>query len=289
MGQGRESGEHQAELNVHAISRDMNQRSPFRWTASAPSICYTLDGDGARSLIAIHELGGSLNSFAEIVLHLQRDFRMLRYDQRGAGLSEKPRHAFSFTDHVSDLERVLDHAGIAPPFHLLGLAAGAAIAVAFAHKNPKDCAALALCAPALSVSAERRQYLEARTALAAREGMRAVEDDTLSRSYPERYRERDPARFATYRALFLANDPVSYGHINMAFADADLGDAIADLRMPCFLLAGEHDTLRPPQQVQALLPAFADARFDAIDSGHIMPAQAPETMSQAIRSFFQSV
>src|SRR5690348_9293870 len=116
----------------------MNSASPFRWTASTPSICYKLEGAGSRSLIAIHELGGSLNSFTEIVPQLQRDFRILRYDQRGAGLSEKPRQSFSFADHVSDLERVLDHAGIAPPYHLVGLAAGAAIAVAFAQKHPKD-------------------------------------------------------------------------------------------------------------------------------------------------------
>ena len=267
----------------------MTSASSFRWTASEPSICYTLDGTGSRSLIAIHELGGSLNSFTEIVPHLQRDFRILRYDQRGAGLSEKPRRPFTFADHVSDLERVLDHAGIAPPYHLLGLAAGAAIAVAFAHKHPKDSVALALCAPALSVSADRRTYLEGRTALAARDGMRAVEGDTLSRSYPERYRERDPARFAVYRAAFLANDPVSYGHVNMAFADADVGEALRALRAPCLLLAGEHDGLRPPEQVKTIIAQIEGAKFDAIDSGHIMPVQAPEAMSQAVRSFFQSV
>jgi len=266
----------------------MNSASPFRWTVSPPSISYKLDGDGSRSLIAIHELGGNLSSFTEIVPQLQRDFRILRYDQRGAGLSEKPRHSFSFADHVADLERVLDHAGLAPPYHLLGLAAGAAIAIAFAHKHPKHSVALALCAPALSVSAERRTYLETRTALAAREGMRAVEGDTLARSYPERYRERDPARFAAYRALFLANDPVSYGHINMAFADADIGDAIAALRVPCLLLAGEHDALRPPDQVKAIVSQIEEARFDVIDSGHIMPVQAPEAMSDAVRAFFQS-
>lgn len=267
----------------------MTSASPLRWTLSEPSLCYTLDGTGSRNLIAIHELGGSLNSFAEIVPHLSRDFRILRYDQRGAGLSEKPRQSFSFTDHVSDLERVLDHAGIAPPYHFLGLAAGAAIALAFAHKHPKDSVALALCAPALSVSADRRKYLEGRTALAAREGMRAVEGDTLSRSYPERYRERDPARFAAYRAVFLANDPVSYGHVNMAFADADVSEAITSLRAPCLLLAGEHDALRPPEQVKAIVSQIEGARFDVIDSGHIMPVQAPEAMSQAVRAFFQSV
>ncbi|ARP99167.1 alpha/beta fold hydrolase [Pseudorhodoplanes sinuspersici] len=266
----------------------MTSASPLRFTASEPSICYTLDGAGSRSLIAIHELGGNLNSFAGIVPHLEHDFQILRYDQRGAGLSEKPRQSFTFADHVADLERVLDHAGIAPPHYLLGLAAGAAIALAFAHKHPKDSAALALCAPALSVSAERRTYLETRTALAERKGMRAVEGDTLSRSYPERYRERHPARFAAYRALFLANDPVGYGHINMAFADADIAEAIAALRAPCLLLAGEHDALRPPDQVKAIAGQIEGARFDMIDSGHIMPAQAPEAMSNAVRAFFQS-
>ena len=264
----------------------MTSVSPFRWTASAPSICYTSDGTGPRSLIAIHELGGSLNSFTEVVPHLSRDFRILRYDQRGAGLSEKPRQPFTFADHIADLERVLDHAGITPPYYLLGLAAGAAIALAFADKHPKDSAALTLCAPALSVSAERREYLEARTAMAARDGMRAVEGDTLSRSYPERYRERDPDRFAAYRAAFLANDPVGYGHINMAFADANIGDAITALRAPCLLLAGEHDALRPPDQVKAIVSQIEGARFDVIDSGHIMPVQAPEAMSNAVSAFF---
>lgn len=266
----------------------MTSAFPFRWTANAPSICYTTDGTGPRNLIAIHELGGSLNSFTEVVPHLSRDFRILRYDQRGAGLSEKPRQSFTFGDHIADLERVLDHAGIAPPYHLLGLAAGAAIALAFAHEHPKDSVALTLCAPALSVSAERRKYLEARTALAAREGMRAVEGDTLSRSYPDRYRERDPDRFAAYRAAFLANDPVGYGHINIAFANADIGKAIAALRAPCLLLAGEHDALRPPDQVKAIVSQIEGARFDVIDSGHIMPVQAPEAMSNAVRAFFQS-
>ena len=266
------------------FDRPMTSASPFHWTASAPSICYTLDGTGPRNLIAIHELGGSLTTFAEIVPHLQRDFRILRYDQRGAGLSEKPRQPFTFADHVADLERVLDHASITPPYHLLGLAAGAAIAVAFAHKHPKDSAALTLCAPALSVSAERRKYLESRTALAERDGMRAVEGDTLSRSYPERYRERDPARFAVYRAAFLSNDPVGYGHINMAFADADMAEAIAALRAPCLLLAGEHDALRPPDQVKAMISQIEGAHFDVIDSGHIMPVQAPEAMTPSALS-----
>ena len=158
--------------------------------------------------------------------------------------------------------------------------------MAFAHRHPKDVAALALCAPALSVSADRKGYLAGRTELAIRDGMRAIESDTLTRSYPARYRERDPARFAAYRALFLANDPVGYGHINMAFANSDVSEAIASLRAPCLLLGGEHDALRPPDQVRAMLADIAHAQYAIIDAGHIMPLQAPAAMAAALRGFF---
>jgi len=267
----------------------MNASSSLRWTTGdAPALCYTLGGSGPRDLIAIHELGGSLHSFQDLLPHLAGEARILRYDQRGAGLSEKPRAPYAFADHVTDLERVIAAAGIKPPFHFIGLAAGAAIAIAFAHRHPDDVGTLMLCAPALAVSADRREYLANRTALAAREGMRAAEGDTLARSYPARYRDRDPERFAAYRACFLANDPVGYGHANMAFADVDISDAIAALRAPCLMLAGEFDALRPPEQVRALALRIQDAQFAVIDSGHIMPVQAPQAMAQQLRAFLQA-
>ncbi|MET0868069.1 MAG: alpha/beta hydrolase, partial [Pseudorhodoplanes sp.] len=200
---------------------------------------------------------------------------------------EKPREPFAFQEHVSDLERVISCAGLKPPYSFVGLAAGCAIAVAFAHRHPGDVSQLALCAPALSVSADRKGYLADRTALAAREGMRAVAEDTLARSYPAQYRERDPEGFARYRARFLANDPVGYGHINMAFADVDTAEATAALRAPCLLLGGEYDALRPPAQVKALVLNIPHAQCRIIDAGHIMPLHAPRAMAEALLDFFK--
>jgi 3-oxoadipate enol-lactonase len=260
----------------------------FRWASeSAPSLAYAIEGTGSRTLIAIHEMGGSLESFAPLVPLIAKDFRILRYDQRGAGLSEKPREPFAFEDHVSDLERIISCAGLKPPYSFVGLAAGCAIAVAFTHRHPDEVSQLALCAPALSVSADRKGYLAERSSLAAREGMRAVADETLARSFPVRYRERGPGGFASYRARFLANDPVSYGHINMAFANVDTAEAAAALRAPCLLLGGEHDALRPPDQVNALVEIIPHAQCKIIDAGHIMPLQAPEAMAEALLDFFR--
>ena len=63
-------------------------------------------------------------------------------------------------------------------------------------------------------------------------------------------------------------------------------DAIASLRAPCLLLGGEHDALRPPDQVRAMLREIAHAQCAIIDAGHIMPLQAPDAMAAALRRLF---
>jgi 3-oxoadipate enol-lactonase len=258
----------------------------LHWTSDSPSLCFTRDGSGSRTLIAIHELGGSLASYDDLLPYLGGNTSVIRYDQRGSGLSEKPNQPYPLDAHVDDLERIAAQSGATEPFHLIALAAGSAIAVAFAHRHPDAVASLALCCAALGVAPDQHAYLANRSALAAREGMQAIEVASLARSYPDFYRARNPRRFAAYRGAFLANDPVAYGHANMAFADCDIGVAIAALRAPCLLLAGEDDALRPPDQVRLLTQQIPHAQFDTIKAGHIMPVQNPEAMAARLRAFF---
>ena len=107
-------------------------------------------------------------------------FKTLRYDQRGAGLSEKVREPFTIDDHVSDLEAVVKHSGLPGPYYVAAVAAGAAIAIGFAHARPTQVRAAVLCAAATDVSEDRRSFLIERTELASTKGMRAVADATLA-------------------------------------------------------------------------------------------------------------
>lgn len=249
---------------------------------------YTLSGSGPVPLVLIHELGGSLESFDALMPRLERDFRVLRYDQRGAGWSEKPRKPFTIADHARDLRQLLDALGLAGPFCLAGVAAGAAIAVVHTLNDPAAVHGLALCSPALTVAEDRVRYLVDRSERAMREGMAAIVDASLARSFPSVVR-RDPAAYAAYRARFLASDPVGYAHANMALADVRLDGQLRGLDLPCLVLAGTHDLLRPPEAVRALSAQLSRAIYAEIDSGHIMPVQAPEAMATHLRHFFASV
>jgi 3-oxoadipate enol-lactonase len=249
------------------------------------SLHYSVCGRGPRSLVLIHELAGTLESFDHVVPALAADFRILRADQRGAGLSEKVRSPFGLDDLVTDALALLQTAGLAPPYYVAGIASGAAIAAGMALRRPEEVAALALCAPSLGTSPDRRHYLLERSETAARQGMRAIVDMVFEKTYPKHDRG-DPETHAAHRARFLAIDPVCYGHANRMLADVALEPSLQQIACPCLLLAGRYDQMRPPEQVARYAALFRRAELAVIDSGHIMVVQAPDAVAAAMRRFF---
>ncbi|RYC30276.1 alpha/beta fold hydrolase [Lichenibacterium minor] len=244
------------------------------------SLRFAREGLGDVTAVLLHELGGALDSFDAVAPILAvTGLAVLRYDARGAGLSEKPRRPFSLDDEADDLAALLDTLAIAAPVHLVGVAAGAAVAALFALRRPARVATLALCAPALSVPPDRRAYLVERSERAVRDGMRSIAEATLARSFPEHLRAET---FSPYRARFLANDPVTYAHANLALAGSRVVERLGAIAHPCLVLAGRHDLLRPPSEVETVADRIPGARFAVLDSGHIMPVQAPDAMAAAL-------
>ncbi|TMJ91583.1 MAG: hypothetical protein E6G76_02865 [Alphaproteobacteria bacterium] len=72
--------------------------------ANGISIHFELAGEGP-SVVLLHEMGGTLASWDGIFPALSAQFRTLRYDQRGSGLSEKVRQAITTELLVGDSRR----------------------------------------------------------------------------------------------------------------------------------------------------------------------------------------
>lgn len=66
---------------------------------------------------------------------LSRDHTLVRYDERGCGLSDWDAPDLSFAAWVRDLETVVDMLGL-ESFPLLGISQGASVAIAYAVRHP---------------------------------------------------------------------------------------------------------------------------------------------------------
>ena len=138
------------------------------------SLRYELSGSGKTTLVLVHEMGGTLDSWDRVLPALNNTRQVLRYDTRGAGLSEKIDGRVTFDDMADDLAALLDALGIKGKVALAGTAVGGAIAIHFAVRHAARTGALVVTSPATGVAADRRQATLDRAAAAETQGMRAL-------------------------------------------------------------------------------------------------------------------
>ena len=241
---------------------------PFT-TANGVSIHYRLEGQKGPVVLLLHEMGGSLDSWDKVAPGLSGNFRVLRYDQRGAGLTEKVRQQFSNENAVEDIEGLLKELKLEPLYRVVAVAAASTQALLFRERHPDWVASLVLCNPALGVDPSRAGALNERADRAEREGMRGILSMTLDKSYPPELTDRQT--YEEYRGRYLGNDPVGFAHANRMLARTNVANMLPNIKCPTMVVAGRQDTVRPPAGSQEIAGKIPGARFELIDAGHFMP------------------
>ena len=139
-----------AEWSSRGWSARANQISEQR--APTQQIRFTRGRDGVRLAYAIHGSGPPLIVVSCWLSHLQHDWRspvwrhfleelgaiatLVRYDERGFGMSDWNVDDFSFEARFGDLEALVDALDF-DRFALLGMSGGSSVAMAYAarHRN----------------------------------------------------------------------------------------------------------------------------------------------------------
>ena len=249
---------------------------------------YELSGKGDRTLVLVHEMGGSLESFDDVVPRFAESRRVLRYDFRGSGLSQKVRGQLHVDTMADDIAALLDALSIAGKVALAGVAVGGAIALHFAARYPERTSAVAVGSPATGIAAERLPAALERLTKIEAAGMAFAVADAMQNGYAPELRG-DLARFERYRARWLGNDPASYTTIWRMLASLDMQDELTRLRCPVLAIGGSLDRVRPPALAKTTADAIPGARYIEIPTGHYMSVQTPDLLSNCIDDFLRTV
>jgi 3-oxoadipate enol-lactonase len=251
------------------------------------SLRYDVQGAG-RTIVLIHEMGGAMESWELVVPLLTGTRRVIRYDTRGMGQSEKIRPPLKIDTMTDDLIGLLDGLGIKEKVALVGTAVGGAIALHTAARFPDRIAAVIATSPAISLPAATRDATLERVARFEREGVRVAFEATANNGYPEELRG-DQAKFAGFRARWLANDPVSFGAIYRMLGDMNLFGELASIKCPVLVIGGEFDRGRPPSTVEPIARGIPGAQFKVLPTGHYAGLQTPELVAAEIAAFLDSL
>jgi len=264
----------------------LRQQIRFCRAADGARLAWATSGDGPPLVKAsnwISHLECDLQSpvWGHLVDELSSRHRLVRYDQRGCGLSDRDAGDHGLETWVSDLERVVDAAGL-EQFPLLGISQGAAIAVAYAARHPGRVTHLVLHGGFARGRLRRATTPEMREEAALMPRLAEIgwgrgndawrqffTTQFIPRGGPEQHRwfnelQRVSAAPATAAAIMRATDVV------------DIVDRLPEVRCPTLVLHATGDARVPFDQGRLLASAIPGARFAPVEGcNHLLLPDEP--------------
>jgi len=212
---------------------------------------------------------------------LRRDRRLLRYDARGCGLSDRTEAPLTLDAWVSDLEAVVSAAGL-DRFALLGCSQGAAVSVAYAVRHPQRVTALVLLGGyargAMRRNPTPEQRREAALLLEMVELGWGRDNPAFRQAFTSLYLPGGrPEQVAWFNELErLSASPAHAARTMAAFAQIDVCELATQVRCPTIVLHARGDARVPFDEGRHLAGLIPGARFVPLDSAnHVLLGHEP--------------
>ena len=272
------------------------------------------DGDGP-TIVFAHGFSLNRSMWHYQMRDLPPAFRLVVYDHRGHGYSEKARRGdWSLDALARDLEVVIREHGGPGPIALVGHSMGGMTALRFAGLFPdqigsKVGALVLVNTTAADVmggmlpGAARR--LNAALQMIQEGAVRALSSnasrvDRLRGRTPDlaylavRYMGLGPGAMPSvveFTDRVLAECPTEvWAHLLPALLGLDVSDVLDVLDVPTLVVAGTHDKLTPPGAAERIASAIKGAELAVIrDAGHMSFLERPHSFNARLRAFLQSV
>lgn len=255
-------------------------------TANGIMLHYQLDGSKHLPLLVFsNSLGTDLRVWESLLPLLASQYRFLRYDKRGHGLSACPAAPYQLNDHIDDLIGLLDALEI-DQATLCGLSVGGMIAQGVAARRPELVSHLILCDSAHKIGPA--QSWEDRIETIRSHGIEHIADAVMERWFTAEFRTQKPTELALWRNM-LARTPIE-GYVGTcaAIRDADLTESTAQLTQPTLCVVGDQDGATPPALVESTAALIPNSRFTVIkNAGHLPCIEQPVQLAAVMLEFLQ--
>nr|MDT0663169.1 alpha/beta fold hydrolase [Micromonospora sp. DSM 115978] len=254
--------------------------------ADGTNIAYATVGSGPPLLKAANwmthlDLEWTTPVWSHWLSGLARDRQLIRYDERGCGLSDWVAPSYTFDDWVDDLEVVVDAVGL-DRFPLLGVSQGGAVAVAYAVRHPERVSRLILSGAYARGRRVRAAHAAERDAAALDLSLARVgwlhQDPGFLRVFASQFlpdgRPEDWQEFTAFQRQ--TTSPENGVRFLEEFAEIDVSDIAHRVRCPTLILHSRDDARVPASQASELAALIPDSRLVLLDSrNHLLTASEP--------------
>lgn len=228
---------------------------------------------------ASHQLFEFAGLFDALAAHL----RVLTYDQRGHGDSDKPEESYGLERFTDDLKGLLDGLGIRRPVILLGQSMGGCIAANFARKYPEAVKGLILMNTTLYLLTDEQAKAGWHAVI---EGQKADRRGTMRQVIRQMFwKPPEPGMVEEQLAMSLKTPlPLAIKAFEGVLT-GNVAQHAGAIRAPTLILHGEHD-IAPLSHAEAAHRAILGSKLVVMkDCGHLPSVEMPQETQRVLLDF----
>ena len=248
---------------------------------------YEMHGSG-EPLLLIHGLGSSTEDWEPQIKDFASHFRVITYDVRGHGRTDKPRARYSVPQFADDAAALLQHLQVGPA-HVLGISMGGMIALQLAVDHPGTVKSLTIVnsGPELVLRTWRQRLaIYSRFAIVRLLGMRKMGELLATKLLPD---SAQAAARDTFVERWARNDPGAYLRSLRALIGWSVASRLGSIAAPTLVLTADQDYTPVPfkEEYTAKVPG---ARLVVVpDSRHMLPVERPAEFNRAALEFLRGL
>lgn len=220
-------------------------------------------------------------------------YRLIRYDERGCGMTDWDVGELSVARWTEDLESVIDTAAPGQPAILLGISQGGAACVSYAVRHPERVSRLVLYGGYARGAARRGNEPGAREYRAITELVIAGwgrDNPAFRQVFTSRFVPgASPEQIAWFNELCRkTTSPAIAAELLHARSEIDVADLLPQVRVPTLVIHARQDAVVPFSEGRLLAASIPGAQFVELDSrNHVLLEGEPawERFQQAVLDF----
>jgi aminoacrylate hydrolase len=249
-------------------------------------ISYEESGEG-EPLIFVSGLNGVARYWQPQIPVFSKRFRVIAYDQRGTGGSDRLQREFSLDQMASELAALMD-ALYVPSAHIVGLSTGGAIGQTLAIVEPRRVSRLVMCSTWTHCDPWFRRLFEARRLMYRTAGTELHQMFHPLWLYPPDYVNTHDTEIDEERKRTVAASPpveISIGRID-ALLKFDRRCDLGRIAAPTLVIASADDYITPSYYAKALASAIPGAKLEILPGGgHSISKTRAETFNSLVMDF----
>ncbi|GAC1534929.1 MAG: 3-oxoadipate enol-lactonase [Candidatus Velthaea sp.] len=250
------------------------------------NVFYELTGPAdAPVVLFANSLGTNVHVWDAQAAVFANEFRVLRYDMRGHGLTDGAGTAASIATLARDVAALLDALTIAR-VSFIGLSIGGMVGQRFAAEYPARTEALVLCATGNQIGTA--DVWNARIASLERDGMPAVLEGVLARWFTSDTHAQRPEVIRGFGTMLDRMPAAGYAAGCAAVRDADLRADDARITAPTLIVSGGKDAVTPPSAGEEMKARIPSALMCVLpNAAHILSVEEPDEFNVQVLAFLR--